>query len=231
MAIKIEMRQCIAVIDIEGEIIDSDSIIDLIDEYSEKKSVKAIVLRINSPGGVAAACEEIYGELRKVEKPLIASIGNYGASGGYQIACAAKTIFANATSITGSIGVIFSFHQWQKLTEKIGVDRKVITSGEFKDIGNSFRSVTAAEENLLQSMVNECHKYFIDVVYESRKNFLTREEVEKNTDGRLLTGMQAKKANLIDTIGSLSDAIDFASEVAIKGDIIRSSEKLMDKKR
>ncbi|NMB35505.1 MAG: signal peptide peptidase SppA [Firmicutes bacterium] len=177
--------------------------------------IKALVVRINSPGGSAAASQEIYTELQRVRqkgKVVVVSMADMAASGGYLIACAADYIVANPATLTGSIGVIIDATNLQGLYDLLGIDYEVIKSGTYKDTLNPARPLTAAEEELLEAMVMDIYEQFVDVVVEGRE--LSREKVLENADGRVLTGQQAWEAGLVDELGNLYDALDIAAEKA-----------------
>jgi len=183
-------------------------------------SVKAIVLRINSPGGGVAATQEIARELEKLKstgKPLVVSMGDTAASGAYWIAAGADKIFANEGTLTGSIGVIMTLQNLEELYKKIGLDFEVFKSGPYKDIGSSSREVTPEEKEIIQGMVDEIFAEFVDVVAQGRN--LPRQEVEKLATGRIFTGKQAVEAKLVDAIGNYYDAVQEAAQMAgIKGE-------------
>lgn len=207
------MGQKVAVIDITGIISKSDATIKLIHAYRDDPSVKAIVMRIDSPGGSVAPVQEIYTELEKIEKPIVASMGGSAASGGYYIACAADTIFANPGTLTGSIGVIMQFTRMKGLYDKVGLEHQVIKSGQFKDTGSPFRTLTEEEQAVLQATVDDVHNQFVDTIAEARSNLLTRTEVVELADGRIFSGRQALASKLIDQLGNLPDAIKIAGEL------------------
>ena len=207
------MGQKVAVIDITGIISKSDATIKLIHAYRDDPSIKAIVLRIDSPGGSVAPVQEIYTELEKIEKPIVASMAGSAASGGYYIACAADTIFANPGTLTGSIGVIMQFTRMKGLYDKVGLEHQAIKSGQFKDTGSPFRTLTEAEQAVLQATVDDVHNQFVDTIAEARSNLLTRTEVVELADGRIFSGRQALDSKLIDQLGNLPDAIKIAGEL------------------
>ncbi|MDE0017956.1 MAG: signal peptide peptidase SppA [Candidatus Poribacteria bacterium] len=207
------MGQKVAVIDITGIITKSDATIKLIHAYRDDPSVKAIVMRVDSPGGSVAPVQEIYTELEKIEKPIVASMGGSAASGGYYIACAADTIFANPGTLTGSIGVIMQFTRMKGLYDKVGLEHQVIKSGQFKDTGSPFRTLTEEEQAVLQATVDDVHNQFVDTIAEARSNLLTRTEVVELADGRIFSGRQALDSKLIDQLGNLPDAIKIAGEL------------------
>ncbi len=206
--------QKVAVIDIAGIISKSDATIKRIHTYRDDPSVKAIVLRIDSPGGSVAPVQEIFTELEKIEKPIVASMGGSAASGGYYIACAADTIVANPGTLTGSIGVIIQFTRMKGLYDKVGLEHQVVKSGQFKDTGSPFRELTEQERAVLQATVDDVYNQFVDTISKARGTLLTRTEVVELADGRIFSGKQALEAKLIDQLGNLPDAIKIAGELA-----------------
>ena len=203
----------VAVIDITGAISRTQTTIEQIHQYRDDQAIKAIVLRINSPGGSVAPVQEIYSELKKLEKPIVASMGSTAASGGYYIAAIADEILANPGTLTGSIGVIMQFTQIKGLYEKIGLEQQVVKSGKFKDTGSPVRDLTDEERELLQATLDDVHNQFIDAVFEGRQEHLTREEIVTLADGRIFSGQQALEHKLVDQLGNLPDAIDRAGEL------------------
>ena len=211
----------VAIVNITGEIYQSKPTIDLLHRYEKRPRVKAIVLRIDSPGGSVAATQEIYEEVNKIrekgEKPIIASLGSVAASGGYYIACGAEKIVANPGTMTGSIGVLINILNMEELLEKIGISVTTITSADYKNIGSMTKELTADQEKLLKGVIDNIHNQFLHVVEERRE--LTPEELESVADGRIFTGEQAFECRLIDEIGNLDDAIEMAAEAGgIKGE-------------
>lgn len=205
----------VALIEINGAIFGSEEIIDQIEKFSDDKTVKAIVLRINSPGGAVAPVQEIYKELTKVDKKVVTSMGATAASGGYYIACASDYIFANPGTVTGSIGVIMQFPKLGELMKKIGVDQSVIKSGKYKDAGSMYRDFTPEEKMLFQEVVDDVHRQFVEAVLEGRKDKkITRSELETIADGRMFSGRQALERKLVDELGDLNDAVEYAGKLA-----------------
>ena len=206
----------VALITIEGVILDSKEVIGQIEKHQTNPSVKAIVLRINSPGGGVAPSQEIYEEVVKArevgKKPVVASMGSLAASGGYYIASAADVIVANPGSVTGSIGVLVQIPNISGLLQKIGVRSVVVKSGEHKDLASPTREMTEAEREILQRLLDDVHGQFIDVVAKTRK--LDRKKVEALADGRIFSGREAKSLGLVDQLGNLQDAIDRAANLA-----------------
>jgi len=203
----------VAVIAVSGMISDSESTIDQLKKFVKDDSVKAIVLRINSPGGGVAPSQEIYEEVKKAraKKPVIASMGALAASGGYYIACATQRVYANPGTITGSIGVIMPFMNVKDLVEKIGIKGMTVKSGAFKDMGSPLRDMTPQERELLQGVVDNVNLQFVNAVAAGRN--LNREDVLRIADGRIFTGEQAKGLGLVDVLGNLEDAISDAGKL------------------
>lgn len=209
----------IGVVPVRGVITDSLDIIDQLNKFKKNSKIKAIVVRIDSPGGGVGPSQEIYREINKIkkEKKVIASIGSLGASGGYYIASACDKIVANAGTITGSIGVIVEFANFEELLGKIGLKGVVLKSGKYKDVMSPIREMTPEEKNLLQEVVDDIHRQFVSAVVTSRK--LTREQSESIADARIFTGAQAKAIGLVDELGNFSDAVALAAKLGgIKGE-------------
>jgi len=208
----------VAVVTVNGVINDSREIVQQLNEVSEQDNIKAVVLRIDSPGGGVAASQEIYDsviELRKVKK-VIVSMGSEAASGGYLIACGADKIVANAGTITGSISAIMFFANAEELFKKIGLKSSVVKSGKFKDIGSPMREMTKEERALIQNLIDDIYDQFLDVVSRARK--ISKEELREIADGRVFSGRQAKELRLVDYLGDMNFAIRLAAKVAgIKG--------------
>lgn len=218
----------IALINIDNIITHSANIVRQIKKYSDDKSIKVIVLRINSPGGSVAPSQEIYSEILKARKKsnmkVITSMGNLSASGGYYIACASDIILANPGTITGSIGVIMTFSNMLELMGKIGIKAEVVKSGKYKDTGSPMKNFTDEERQLIQGVIDDVYDQFINVVAHGRN--LDIEKVKKLSDGRIFTGRQALKLGLVDKLGSLEDAIELGARmVNIKGKPKVISEK------
>lgn len=204
----------VGVIKVEGVITDSTEIIGLIREYAERDDIKAVVVRIDSPGGAVGPSQEIYAELKKLkaEKKVVASMGAVAASGGYYIASAADKVVANPGTITGSIGVIIQFMNVEELLKKVGLKGRVVKSGKFKDSGSPIREMSEEERLLLQSVIDDVHGQFIEAVSTGRG--IKMEDVAKLADGRIFTGSQALKLGLVDKLGTMEDAIDLGAELA-----------------
>ncbi|MBM3306993.1 MAG: signal peptide peptidase SppA [Candidatus Eisenbacteria bacterium] len=209
----------VGLVRIEGILADSRDIVSDLRTMGEDAGIRAVVLRVDSPGGGVAASQEIYDEvvrLRDGGTPVVVSMGSVAASGGYYVACAADSIIANAGTITGSIGVIMEFAHFEELFGKIGIGFDTVKSGEFKDIGSLSRQLTERERELLQLTIDDIHAQFVDAVALERG--MTADDVLRIADGRILSGRQALEAGLVDRLGSLRDAIAVAGRLGgIKG--------------
>ena len=210
----------VGIVELTGNITSSRDIIHSLKRFRENSSIKAIVIRIDSPGGAVGPAQEIFREIRKTvkTKKVIASMGTVAASGGYYVAAGADGIVANPGTITGSIGVIMGFANFQELLRKIGMVPVVIKSGQYKDIGSPVREMTKDERGILQNLSNRIHRQFIVDIANGRGMDLSK--VEKIADGRIFTGEEAKNLGLIDRLGNLEDAIEWAGRMGgIKGKI------------
>ena len=209
----------VGLIDIKGTIINSQDTLKQITDFRKDASIKAIVLRIDSPGGAVGPSQEIYREIRRAakSKPVVASLGGVAASGGYYIASAASHIVANPGTITGSIGVIIHFPNLRELFSKIGYQMTTIKSGQFKDIGNPAREMTPEEKELLQATIDETYRQFVRDVAQARN--LPEDDVRKVADGRIIMGEKALELKLVDQLGNFEDAVAKAGELGkIKGE-------------
>jgi protease-4 len=209
----------IGVIEITGVISSSKEINRHIIDYKKDDSIKAVVLRVDSPGGGVGPSQEIHEEVKKLAavKPVVVSMGSVAASGGYYVSAPASRIIANPGTITGSIGVIMEFTNFQELLDKIGLKTQVVKSGEHKDIGSPVRPMTPEDRKILQSLIDDVHQQFIAAVAEGRH--LSVEDVRKLADGRIFTGSQAVEAGLVDQQGNLQDAVRISAGLAgIKGE-------------
>ncbi len=225
----ISLKSRVALVRIEGPILDSKGTVDEIKEHVKDNSIKAIILRIDSPGGAVAPSQEIYDEVKKAasKKKVVVSMGSVAASGGYYIASAATRIIANPGTLTGSIGVIMEIPNIEGLMDKIGIKAEVIKSGENKDIGSMFRSMKKEEKEILQGVMDNVHEQFIRAVSEGRK--MKIEDVRKMADGRIFTGEQAAKNGLVDGLGTLDDATRTAAKlagIAEEPEVVTKKEKL-----
>lgn len=210
----------VGVIEIKGPITGSKETLEDFRRFERDDSVKAIVVRIDTPGGAVAPSQELFQKVKelKEEKPLVVSMGSTAASGGYYIACGADTIFANPGTITGSIGVITQLFNIQKLIQDLDIEVNTVKSGEYKNAGSPFKEFTDRERAYFKDLIMGIYRQFIEDVAEARK--LEVSEVEKYADGRVFTGQQAKEMKLVDKLGSFDDAVDFVKEEAgLEGDI------------
>ncbi len=215
----------IALIKLEGVILDSgylpsaSKVIECLKDV-KRLGIKTIVLRINSPGGTVGASQEIYQEIKKLQKDafkVIVSLGDVAASGGLYIAVAGDKIVSNPGTVTGSIGVIIKSSVIKDLYKKIGIDHQTVKSGQYKDILSDTKYFTDDEKEILQELINVTYGQFIQTIAENRN--IDIEEIKKFADGRIFTGSQAKEYGLVDELGSQSDAVDIAAELAgIKGE-------------
>lgn len=205
----------IALVELNEPIVTSEKIVQQLKRYRENVAVRAIVLRIESPGGGVSASQEIFEEVKKTRnygKPIIVSMGSVAASGGYYIAIAANRIVANPGSITGSIGVISQFVHVNDLLAKIGISSTTVKSGKLKDSGSPFRKPNEEDKRYFQEMVDDIHDQFVTAVSEERK--IDKATIKKYADGRVFTGRKAYELKLIDTLGTYQDAIMIAAQLA-----------------
>jgi len=199
-----------------------------IDRWAERKSIRAIVIHINSPGGGVAISQEIYDAILRAseEKPTVAALASVAASGGFYIGCAADRIVSNPGTLTGSIGVIVQFHTAEGLLDKIGLRTETVKSGELKDVFSYARSMTEKEESMLRGVVMDTYEQFVEVVAEGRG--MEKQDVYYLADGSVFTGSQAYNFGLVDTLGGMKEAIEIAAELAeIEGEpqVVRPYER------
>lgn len=223
---------------IDGVILTSEETVDEIRKHARDGQVRGIILRIDSPGGTVGASQEIYDAVVRASalKPVYASMGNTGASGGYYIAAACDKIYANPGTVTGSIGVIFEMTNFRDLIDKVGVDFNIVKSGPYKDIGSPLRPLEDNERMILQGLINDTHEQFMEAILARRTNQLAaaqqsamddfdafwremmvddpysppqspEELLRRIADGRLFSGRQAQRLGLIDVVGSKGDCI------------------------
>ena len=206
----------IAVIPIDGVIGDDKEVLDQIRDFRDDASVKGYVVAINSPGGNVGPSQSIYREIKRIReedrRPVIAAISGVGASGGYYIALAADSIYANPGAITGSIGVIMELPNVEPLMNKVGVHWQVVKSAEHKDIGSPFREMSESDRQILGAMVQDVYQQFVDVVAKERR--VSRSDLMSLADGRVLSGKQALENRLIDRLGNFNDAVAAAGRMA-----------------
>lgn len=204
----------IGVIDLQGVMMTSEETLANLAEFRQDRNIKAVLVRIDSPGGAVGAAQEIYQDIKRTAavKPVVASMASVAASGGYYAALGATKIFANPGTMTGSIGVIIKFANLEKIFDKIGYQAEVIKSGVNKDIGSLSRPMTEEERTLLQEMIDDVHNQFISAVIDNRN--MSDNQVRPLADGRIFTGSQAKAFGLIDQVGNFTDAVDQAMQLA-----------------
>jgi protease-4 len=202
----------VAVIEVKGVIMDSKKVLRNLKEAADDKEIKAVLLRLNSPGGAVAPSQEIYEAVKVFPKPLVVSMASVAASGAYYIAAGAKKVFANAGTLTGSIGVIMEFMNLRKLYDWAKVERYSIKTGKFKDSGAEYRDLSAEEKEYFQALVMDTLAQFKEAVGKGRN--MTAEEVNAVADGRVFTGVQAKKLKLVDEIGTMEDATQALAKMA-----------------
>jgi protease-4 len=208
----------IAIVPIEGEIFESRETVEALNRYADNHSVKAIVVRLNSPGGAIAPSQEIYSEILKLRqrrgKPIVASMDSVAASGAYYIAAACDEIVANPGSITGSIGVILQWLSMEDLVKWAKMKPETITSGALKAAGSPYQELSEEERQYLHRVVLQLHSQFVRAVAAGRKGKLTEADVARLADGRIFTGEEAHALKLVDTLGNLDDAVRAAARRA-----------------
>jgi protease-4 len=212
----------VAVVEVEGVIgvgvdrgLDTESIVRTLGEYRDDPAVRAVVLRIDSPGGVVAPTQEIFTAVRRLresKKPVVASLGSVAASGGYYVAVSADRIFASPGTLTGSIGVVMQLANVEGLLKKVGVEYVVVKAGAFKDVGNFARAMTPEERRILQALLDDVYDQFISAVAEGRG--LEPQAVRAFAEGRIYSGRQAHGLKMVDDLGGLEDAIEAAAKMA-----------------
>lgn len=209
----------LALVNVRGVIIDSRNIVEEIRQYRKNPIVKAIVVRVESPGGAVVPSHEIYEEIKRAAavKPVVVSMGTIAASGAYYLSCAATKIVANPGTITGSIGVLIEIPNIKGLLDKVGIKAEVIKSGRYKNITSPFKNLQNDEREILQKLIDDVHLQFMNAISESRK--IPIENVKSIADGRVFTGVRAKELGLVDEIGDLEYAIRLAAKLGnIRGE-------------
>lgn len=209
----------VGLVEVKGMIIDSRETNRQLRYFLKKDNVKAVVLRVDSPGGVVAPSQEIYEEVKKfaARKKIVVSMGSMAASGGYYISAPANVIYANPGTITASIGVLIKLSNIEGLLDKVGIKSTTIKTGQYKDAGSPERQITPEDRAMFQAVIDSTHQQFIRAVSEGRK--IPQEEVRQIADGRILSGEQAKAYKLVDKLGTLQDAIEEAGRLGgIKGE-------------
>ena len=211
-------KPSVGIVYVEGPIFYSDDIVDTLEEYRQEEKIRAIVVRIDSPGGAVAPSQEIYQEILRIReseeaKPVVVSMGSMAASGGYYVASAANRVLANPGTITGSIGVIMQFANYGELLQKIGVKPQALTNsrGKYKDIGSPQRDLNADEKALLQGMMDDVYEQFVRDISYGRN--LDAESIYPFADGRIFSGEQALELGFVDGLGGFEDAVALAGEL------------------
>ena len=206
----------IQVVDVDGELVESHSILDQLKRYEDSNSVKAILMNIDSPGGGVAVSQEIYAEVKRLrekkDKVVVAYLSSTGASGAYYVACAANKIVANPGTIVGSIGVIAEWVSYADLMQWAKLKDIVFKTGEFKDTGSATRALTENEKKYFQGLIDDMYVQLVEAVASGRKMDL--QEVRSLADGRVFTGRDAKERKLIDDMGNFQDAVDLTAKLA-----------------
>lgn len=219
----------IGLVRVEGVISQSYDCVRQLRSLRQDNSIAAVLLRIDSPGGAVAPSQEIYSEVlnyKNQKKPLIVSMGTVAASGGYYIASPSQKIFADPGTLTGSIGVIMTLPMYEGLAKKIGVEMRTFKAGKFKDITSPYRDVTAAEQSVLQNLLDDTHDQFISDVAKGRN--VPYDTIKTVADGRVFTGRQALTMHLVDTLGGFQDAIAYVKHIgglSDKAKVVERSEK------
>ena len=227
-AVSRSVRERVALVKVEGPIIEAKTVVDEIKGYVKDSSVKAIVLRVDSPGGAVVPSQEIYEQVKKARavKKIVVSMGSVAASGGYYISAPADRIIANPGTITGSIGVIMVVPNLKGLLDKVGIKTEVVKSGKNKDLASVFRGIGQQEREIIQGVMDDVHEQFIAAVSEGRK--IPIEKAREISDGRIFSGRQAIAVGLVDEVGDLEYAVKAAAKLAgIEGDpdIVSKAEK------
>jgi len=205
----------VAVVEIEGIIVDGAAAVRELREHAENPSIKAVVLRINSPGGVVAPTQEIFAAIqraRKAGKPVVASLGAVAASGGYYVAVAADRIYANPGTLTGSIGEVMQRANLEGLLKKVGVDYVFVKAGAYKDVGNFARTMSPEERKMLQALLDDVYSQFVEAVSEGRG--LEKKDVLAFAEGRIYSGQQALALKMVDELGGFEEAVEAAGKLA-----------------
>jgi len=202
----------IGVIEVDGMIMDSKKVVSKLEKFEKNSAIKAVVIRLDSPGGSVAPSQEIYQAIKQFPKPVVASMGSVAASGAYYIACGAQKIYANPGTLTGSIGVIMEFVNMEDLYSWAKIKRYSVSSGKFKSTGAEYKDMTTEEKEIIQAMIDDVLEQFKQAVSDGRR--MKMKDVAKYADGRIFSGNQAKDLKLVDELGTLTDAIMEAARLA-----------------
>lgn len=204
----------VGVVEVKGPIVESEQVVEDLRYFREASQIRAVLLRVDSPGGSVGPSQEIYAEVRRLaeEKVVVASMGGVAASGGYYVAIPATRIVANPGTITGSIGVITQVPNVEELADKVGFRMNTVTSGPSKDAGNPFRPFTDEDRQIFRTLIDDIYRQFVEDVAAGRG--LELEQVRTIADGRVYTGAQALELGLVDELGNFTDAIELAADLA-----------------
>jgi protease-4 len=212
--IETEFGPGVGVLEVYGEILDERPVLDDLEELTSNPDVKVILVRVDSPGGAITAVEEIYNALERAKKsglPVVASMGSTAASGGYFVCLAADHVFANRSSLTGSIGVLMEFSSARDLLDKLGVRFEAVASGEFKTMGSISHPLSEREREHMQSVIDDFQSFFVEMVCKSRK--MNEGDVRALADGRVFSGRQALESRLVDELGDQEASIKYAANL------------------
>ena len=215
------LTEKIGLLTVNGTISSSQKITSQIVKFREDRSIKAIILRVNSPGGMVGPSQEIYREIQKTvpHKKVIVSMGAVAASGGYYISAAADKIVANPGTITGSIGVLMEFVRLEELMNKVGIDLEIVKTGEFKAMGSPDRKLTTSEREIIHELIFDLQRQFVEAIAAGRG--LPMEKVRQIADGRIFSGARAMELGLVDVLGNFQDAVQLTKELTgIRGDVV-----------
>jgi protease-4 len=229
--VKIAEKQGVGLVEVKGMILDSRETVRQLRYFLKQDEIRAVVLRVDSPGGVVAPSQEIFEEVRKfaARKKIIVSMGSLAASGGYYISAPATLIYANPGTITASIGVILKLSNIESLMDRIGIKSHTLKTGKYKDAGSPLRRLSEDDRAMLQSVIDSTHEQFVRAVASGRR--LPIEQVRRIADGRILSGQQALALRLVDRLGTLQDAIEEAgrlSGIAGEPEVVLPPRKKVD---
>lgn len=212
--VKIAGKQGVGLVEVKGMILDSRETVRQLRYFLKQEEVRAVVLRVDSPGGVVAPSQEIYEEVRRfaAKKKIVVSMGSLAASGGYYISAPATLIYANPGTITASIGVILKLSNIESLMDRVGIKSHTLKTGKYKDSGSPLRRFSEEDRAMLQSVIDSTHEQFVRAVASGRR--LPLEQVRRIADGRILSGQQALGVRLVDRLGTLQDAIEEAGRLS-----------------
>lgn len=209
--LKVKTERGVGVVELTGNITSSEPFRKAFKKVSEHEKIKSILVRIDSPGGSVGASEEMYRIIKESAKPTVCSMANVAASGGLYAAMACDKVFANNGTITGSIGVILMMPNFSEIATNNGLKMNVVKSGQLKDVGSPFKPFSERDEGFLQGVVNQSFEQFVSIISESRQ--ISKEEVRKFADGRIILGESAVELGLVDSIGGIYEAAQAALQL------------------